>query len=74
MLSSVTSVSGAVEEQAATSQEISRNMQVAAGAVEEFAANLRAITDSITESNELATEGTNLYRSLQDKSQVQDAA
>ncbi|WCL54729.1 methyl-accepting chemotaxis protein [Gimibacter soli] len=71
---SVTSVSSAVEEQAATSQEISRNMQVAAGAVEEFAANLRAITDAITQSNELATEGTNLYRSLQDKTQVQSQA
>lgn len=62
--SSVTSVAGAVEEQAATTREITVNMQSAAIAVGEINTSLTHIADSITNANGQAQEGIELYRTL----------
>ncbi|MBL4601366.1 MAG: PAS domain-containing methyl-accepting chemotaxis protein [Emcibacteraceae bacterium] len=61
---SVTSVSVAVEQQAGASQEITRSMQVAATAVEEINTNLNSISEAVTDANNFANEGIELYRSL----------
>ena len=61
---SVTSVSSAVEEQATASQEITANMQVATSAVSDIDTNLESISSAVSSANELAQEGTDMYRSL----------
>ena len=63
--SSVSSAASAVEEQSASTAEMSTNMQTVSSAVQEVNASLEGIAKSIDESNQYATEGTQLYRSLQ---------
>jgi len=62
--SSVTSVAGAVEEQTATTKEITVSMQSAATAVGEINENLSSISTAVDDANRYAKEGTELYRSL----------
>ena len=61
----ISNVAGAVEEQGATTREIVTSMHRASTAVQEVNTNLTAISDSIHKADELAKEGTELYRSLQ---------
>tara|TARA_R110002110_G_scaffold411430_1_gene635782 strand:+ start:356 stop:2212 length:1857 start_codon:yes stop_codon:yes gene_type:complete len=61
---SVTASASAVEEQSATTREISTNMQTASSAIQEVDSGLAAIVESIGLSREAATEGLTLYRSL----------
>lgn len=62
--SSVTSVASAIEEQSAVTMEISSNMQTASNSVDEVDNSLRGIVQSMSESNDFATEGQEMYRSL----------
>lgn len=62
---SVTVVASAVEEQAAASQEITGNMQNASSAVNDISASLEQINVSVGEARSLASEGMELYRSLE---------
>ncbi len=62
---SVTTVSSAVEEQASASSEITSNMQIATTAVGDINDNLSSISGAVSSANELAQEGTEMYRSLQ---------
>jgi len=61
---SVASAAGAVEEQSASTGEMSTNMQTVSSAVQEVNASLEGIARSVDESNQFATEGIELYRSL----------
>lgn len=63
--SSVTAAAGAVEEQTSATQEMASNMQTVSTAVQDTNVSLENIVGAIDESNRLATEGTQLYRSLQ---------
>lgn len=63
--SSVTTVSCAVEQQASASGEITQNMQVATTAVDDITNNLNSISTAVSSANELAQEGTEMYRELQ---------
>ena len=62
---SVTAAAGAVEEQTSATQEMASNMQTVSTAVQDTNVSLENIVSAIDESNRLATEGTQLYRSLQ---------
>ncbi|MCB9947093.1 MAG: PAS domain-containing methyl-accepting chemotaxis protein [Rhodospirillaceae bacterium] len=62
---SVTIVAGAIEEQAATSQEITGNMQNASTAVNEIGSSLEGVMSSINVAKSAAEEGIVLYRSLE---------
>lgn len=62
---SVTAAAGAVEEQTSSTQEMASNMQTVSTAVQDMNGSLENIVGAIDESNRLATEGTELYRSLQ---------
>ena len=64
---SVTTVSSAVEEQASASNEITQNMQVATTAVDDITTNLNSISTAVSSANDLALEGTEMYRNLQNK-------
>mgnify|MGYP000518900646 FL=1 len=64
---SVTTVSSAVEEQASASNEITQNMQVATTAVDDITTNLNSISTAVSSANDLAQEGTEMYRNLQNK-------
>ncbi len=64
---SVTTAAGAVEEQTASTREMSSNMQSVSTAVSEVNESLSGIARAVEESSQFATEGTELYRSLQDK-------
>ena len=63
--SSVTAAAGAVEEQTSSTQEMASNMQTVSTAVQDMNGSLENIVSAIDESNRLASEGTELYRSLQ---------
>jgi len=62
---SVTGIAGAIEEQSVVTQEISSNMQTAAGAVAEINENLNDLSHNINSANNLANEGIDLYRRLE---------
>jgi methyl-accepting chemotaxis protein len=62
---SVTAAAGAVEEQTSSTQEMASNMQNVSMAVQDMNSSLESIVGAIDESNRLASEGTELYRSLQ---------
>ena len=61
---SVTVSATAVEEQSATTREISSSMQTASTAIQEVDSGLSAIVESIDQSKEAAGEGLKLYRDL----------
>lgn len=62
---SVTTVSSAVEQQTSATGEITSNMQVATTAVGDINENLTSISSAVSSANELAVEGTEMYRNLQ---------
>ncbi len=62
---SVTTAAGAVEEQTSSTREMSSNMQSVSTAVSEVNDSLAGIAKAVEESNLYASEGTELYRSLQ---------
>jgi methyl-accepting chemotaxis protein len=62
--SSVTGVAGAVEEQNATTHEISASIQQASQAVDSIEEALRGIVASAGKAAELSSEGIELYRTL----------
>ncbi len=62
--SSVTSVASAVEEQVATTGEISTSMQSASVAVDDINNSLGLISKAVQDANTFAQEGTELYRSI----------
>lgn len=64
---SFTTVASAVEEQTLTSREIAANMSRASDAVELINTNIDTISTAVGRANELATEGTSLYKSLQNR-------
>ena len=66
--SSVASVAGAVEEQSTTTREINENMRSTTSVVGDINSNLESISTAIQEADRYANEGTELYRSLQQKS------
>ena len=61
----MTAAAGAVEEQTASTREMSSNMQSVSTAVSEVNESLSAIAEAVEQSNQFASEGTELYRSLQ---------
>lgn len=64
---SVTEVASAIDEQATTTREMTANMHSAAGAVGDISSNLDSIAEAVQSANTLAQEGTDLYRSLQNR-------
>jgi len=63
---SVVTVSSAVEQQTGATGEITSNMQVATTSVGDINENLTSISGAVSSANELAQEGTEMYRSLRD--------
>mgnify|MGYP003665767151 CR=1 FL=1 len=61
---SVAAVAGAVEEQTATTKEITVSMQSAATAVGDINENLSSISHAVEDANTYAQEGVELYRSI----------
>ncbi|MGE0846691.1 MAG: PAS domain S-box protein [Flavobacteriaceae bacterium] len=64
---SVSGVAAAVEEQTASTTEISGNMQRATDAVDNINSSLSGIAEAIREASRFAEEGTQLYRTLREQ-------
>jgi len=64
LLERVTAVSAAVEQQNASSSEISASMQTAAGSVHAVEAALRTIVDGVTRTEASAATGLDVYRTF----------
>jgi methyl-accepting chemotaxis protein len=64
---SVTSVASAIEEQSVVTQEISQNMAVASGAMQQVDSGLQQIMSKVSDAKNLAEDGMTMYRQFASK-------